>query len=110
LTAAIANNRLTMTVCFSEEDFDFLVAFAIYVRDKLSLYDDVFVRQILCGIAATESHVTPPANRCRLSMLDRGLETGIIFKRTIAEFLGVPLKVELRLLRSASEGLTKYGY
>jgi len=109
LTTAIANSSMTVTACFSDDDFDFLVDYASYVRDKLYLYENVFVREFLRGIWTTETRVAP-AKRCRLQMLDRGLETSTVFKRTIAQFLGVPLGKELHLLRDASSGLAEYGY
>lgn len=110
LTAAVASKSVTIAACFSGDgdDFDFLVSYAQYVRGKLKLFD-VFVCEFLRGILTTETHVAP-AKRCRLPMLDQGVETTIVFKRTIAQFLGVPLGKELHLLRAASPGLAEYGY
>lgn len=110
LIAAIANNVMTVSVAFTDNDFEFLTTFAADVRGRLDLYESVFVREILRGIAITNQSDVAPANRCHLPMLDRGAETGMMFKRTIAQFVGVPLGKELHLLRVASVGLSKCGY
>lgn len=108
LTTAIASNSVTIAACFNINDIDFLVAYATRVRGKLDLYENVFVREFLRGISTSETRVAP-AKRGNLEMLDRGLETTTVFKRLIAQFLGVPIGEELHLLRAASEALANYG-
>lgn len=76
----------------------------LYINEKLSLHE-VFVMDFLRGIAISSPHVHP-FNRSHLPMLDRGVETGQAFKRLIADFLGVPVGVELKLIRKASLHLT----
>ena len=109
LVAAIANNTWTIFLCFSGySDFNFLVSFASKVRRKLELHD-VFVREILRGIAIAKPHEAP-AHRCHLPLLDRGSETSTVLKKLIAEFLGAPLGKELHVLRKVSLSLMKSGY
>jgi hypothetical protein len=42
--------------------------------------------------------------------LNQGSETGIGFKRLIAEYSGVPLGEELRMLRATSLSLKEFGF
>ncbi|KAL7573183.1 hypothetical protein ACA910_018843 [Epithemia clementina (nom. ined.)] len=77
---------------------------ATHVQAKLAL-QATFVQDFLRGIAIVRYPHLPPAQRSTLSMLDRGVETSQAFKQLIAEFLGVPIGVELRILRKASVNL-----
>lgn len=112
LTTAIANDTCTIVECFDgsrdDEDFETVVNFASRVRARLELYD-TFVRVFLCGIAIIRPHQSP-ATRCSLPRLDKGFETTITFKKSIADYLGVPMKEELHPLRTASTNLHKLGY
>lgn len=77
---------------------------AEHVQTILQIHH-VFVREFLRGIAIARPHI-PPAQRSPLVMLDRGVETSQAFKQLIAEFLGVPMGSELRVLRMALRNLT----
>jgi Domain of unknown function (DUF4116) len=67
----------------------FLESFFGIVEDKLSAHH-LFADLFLFGIAQPQ---------CFLSMLGQGHETSQSFKKTIAEYLDVPIGRELRLLR-----------
>jgi hypothetical protein len=112
LTTAIANDPCTILACFDglgvDEDFETVVELASRVRARLELHD-TFVRVFLCGIAIVTAHQSP-ATRCYLPRLDKGFETTITFKKSIAEYLGVPMKEEIHRLRVASTNLSKFGY
>jgi hypothetical protein len=73
------------------------------IQQQLDLHSS-FVVDFLRGIAIATPHV-PPARRCQLYMLDRGVETSQALKRLIGEYLGVPTGTQLRLLRQAKEQL-----
>lgn len=73
----------------SETKFRFLESFFVIVRDKL-LAHHLFCDLFLFGIAQPQ---------CILSMLGQGHETSQSFKKTIADYLDVPMGRELRLLR-----------
>ena len=90
----------------TDNDVDFLVAYATYVRGKLDLYENVLCPRVSSRNITTETALLSPT----LRMLDQGLETTTVFKRSIAQFLGVPIGEELHLLRTASEGLAKCGF
>jgi Domain of unknown function (DUF4116) len=75
-----------------------------HVQSKLDLHT-TFVRDFLRGIAITKPHL-PPARRSQLTMLDRGVETSEAFKQLIAEFLGVPVGANLKIMRIAMRNLT----
>ena len=86
------------------DDFIFLIDFALKVRAKVVSHDN-FVKRILCGMSA--SHVD---DRFHLPLLNQGNETSLVYKRLLADFLGVPMGTELRLLRQASMNLATWGY
>lgn len=99
LTLTSRNTISTQTLHSSEKD-----RLLLYINEKLALHE-VFVVQFLRGIAITSPHVHP-FNRSHLPMLDRGVETGQAFKKLIADFLGVPVGDDLKLIRNASVHLT----
>jgi hypothetical protein len=70
----------------------------------------ILVVEFLRGIAIHDQATIPPANRCLLPLLDRGLETSTAFKRKIVEYVDVPVGEELQSLRAASCGLEKFGF
>ena len=76
-----------------------------HVQEKLDLHR-AFMTEFLRGIAIATPHL-PPSRRSHLSLLDRGTETSEAFKRSIAEFLGVPLGNDLRRLRKCQENLQR---
>jgi hypothetical protein len=70
------------------------------MRGKLDLYENVLVQEFLRGISTSESRVAP-AKCCHMNARP-GLETTILFKHSIAQFLGFPFGEELHLLRIVS--------
>ena len=96
---AVANHHRALTGVMVSE-----VNFKTWVKDALDLHMN-FQRDFLRGIAINKPHV-PPAHRSQLSMLDRGVETSEAFKKLIAEFLGVPVKEDLRMMRQAWTNMT----
>ena len=96
---AVANHHRALSgVVVSEANFK------AWVKDALDLHM-TFVKDFLRGIAINKPHV-PPAHRSQLSMLDRGVETSQAFKQLIADFLGVPVKEDLRVMRQAWTNMT----
>jgi hypothetical protein len=85
------------------DDFQFLTEFAGIVRAQVQFHEN-FVR-ILCAMSSSTV-----SKNCHLPVLDQGKETSSAYKKLLAEFLGVPTGNELRLLRSASMNLAKWGY
>lgn len=107
---AVAASKTTLQA-FMHQDHNVmgdLVKFASQVREKLRVAD-VFIGEFLRGIDVVKPNVAP-ALRCRLPMLDKGYETGAALKKLIAQYVGIPLGEELRLLRGASENLEFWGY
>ena len=96
---AVANHHRAMSGAMVSEK-----AFKTWVKNALDLHM-TFVKDFLRGIAINKPHV-PPAFRSQLPMLDRGVETSQAFKQLIAEYLGVPVKEELRMMRQAWTNLT----
>jgi Domain of unknown function (DUF4116) len=91
---AVANHHRALSgVLVSETDFK------DWVKNALDLHM-TFVKDFLRGIAINKPHV-PPARRSQLAMLDRGVETSQAFKQLIADFLGVPVKDDLKIMRQA---------
>jgi hypothetical protein len=113
LLEAVARDSTTIVEWFdclnSGDDFGFLCQFAMKVRSKLAVHR-LFVVEFLRGIAIHDQATIPPANRCKLPLLDLGLETSTAFKKKIAEYVGVPTGEELQSLRAASCGMEKFGY
>ena len=87
------------------DDLTFLFSFALKVRAKIVSHDN-FVKRVLCGMSAR--HVD--GDGFHLPLLDQGDETSLAYKKLLAEFLGVPMGSELRLLRRASTNLAIWGY
>lgn len=112
LSIAVANCIETVNLCFNplmQDDFDFLALFASYIRSRLELYES-FVSTFLCGISVVRPPAQAPSIRCQLPRLDQGTETSVSFKRTIAQFAGIPFGAELRTLRKVSLNLKKLGF
>jgi hypothetical protein len=106
---AVGTSRKTLQVYYHEGAvIGNLIKFAREVREKLKVAD-TFILEFLRGIDVVTPHVAP-SKRCRLPKLDRGYETGAGFKKLIAQYAGVPLGKELRLLRAASANLEFWGY
>jgi len=83
-----------------DEDFLFLVKFALGVRERLEVHTG-FVQGVLCG---TTRDIKP------LSVLNQGRETTYAYTKLIADFLGIPKGQELRRLRHASSHLAAWGF
>jgi hypothetical protein len=73
----------------TEHKLRFLKSFRVIVHEKLSAHH-LFYDLFLMGIVQPQ---------CFLSMLGQGPETSLSFKKTISEYLDVPVGQELRLLR-----------
>lgn len=86
------------------DDIQFITEFAKEVREKVRSHEN-FVKRILCGMSTGKS-----VTICRLPLLDQGQETSLAYKKLLAEYLGIPIGKELRLLRRASLNLAKWGY
>ena len=71
------------------------------MKEKLFVHE-LFFKTILCGIWQSADN-----SPCALPLLSQGSETTMSYKRAIAEFLGIPTGRELRLLRRASEYLSR---
>ena len=111
MLAAVASSRKALQY-FTHKDhgLDKMLEFATLARERLALVDG-FVTNFLGGISI------PPAKRrrgaknlCHLPLLDFGYETGAGIKGRIAEFAGIPMGPELKLLRPALENLKFWGY
>ena len=92
-----------LAYCCTRNDFEFMVGFAKSIRNELGEFDD-FVKYILGSI-----DLSGGAN-CPFNLLDQGWDTSLVYKRLIAEYLGVPHGSKLKLLRQASANLAKWGY
>jgi len=86
----------------SGEDFRFLVDFARKVRKRLESHESF--TSFLCGMKIN------PETHCKLSLLEQGRETSMGFCTLIAEYVGIPIEKELRLLRQASVNLARWGF
>jgi hypothetical protein len=111
LFAAMANKRiallswddLTAENGWGQEDMvDVFVDASETVRDKLQSHD-IFVKLMLGCMMATPGESTP------LTLLNQGKETSLAFTKPIAEYLGVPMGEELRMLREARKNLALMG-
>ena len=68
---------------------------------------DTFLRSFLGAI--TRPSLQDHGGRCVLPLLNQGSETAIAHKRTIAEFLGIPMGNELWVLRQAAANINVPG-
>ena len=50
------------------------------------------------------------SKNCHLPLLDVGMETGMALKKLIAEFAGIPLGHDYKLLLNAEKHLELFGY
>ena len=96
---AVANHHRALLAVIYQE-----ASFRKWVKAKLDLHL-TFVKDFLRGIAINKPHV-PPAKRSSLHLLDRGIETSQALKQKIAEFVGVPVGEELKIMRQAWTNLT----
>ena len=103
---AVGQSRMTLSHndYHSGKQFVLLTKFSSTVRERLET-SDAFILTFLRGISTFEQHCAP-AKRCRLPLLD----TGDDIKRLIAQFAGIPVGKEVRLLRAALENLEFWGY
>lgn len=85
-----------------DDEEDFWVDAFRTVQEKLQSHD-VFVKVMLGGIMTSKGGSTP------LSLLNQGTETSSAFIKPIAEYLGVPMGEELRMLRKARKSLAFMG-
>jgi len=53
---------------------------------------------------------TSTSKNCHLPLLDVGMETGMALKKLIAEFAGIPLGHDYKLLLNAEKHLELFGY
>lgn len=101
LTVAVANTARTIIDCFrsrSDEDIERVVSFSSRIYSRLEVHD-TFMRVFVCGISASRPHEAP-ASRCKLPLLDRGIETSVAFKKSIARFAGIPVGAELACFKA----------
>jgi hypothetical protein len=82
------------------DDFVFWTEFAAWVHDQV-LAQESFVSLILGGIMSSS---------CHLSVLNQGYETSLVYKKLLAEFVGIPMGKRLAVLRKASANLVRWGY
>jgi hypothetical protein len=82
---------------------DFWIGAAKTGQDKLRSHD-IFVKLMLGGMMASTDGSTTP-----LTLLNQGKETSLAFTKPIAEYLGVPMGEELRMLREARKNLAFTG-
>jgi hypothetical protein len=82
------------------DDFVFWTEFAVWVHDQV-LMQESFVSLILGGIMSST---------CHLSVLNQGYETSLVYKKLLAEFVGVPMGQRLAVFRKASANLVRWGY
>jgi hypothetical protein len=108
---AIGSSRKTPQAFNHREGNDLLelIDFAQKTRERLDVAE-TFILHFLRGIAVETTPRRAPKKRCHLPRLDCGYETSTNFKCEIAEFAGVPMGPQLKLLRSASANLAFWGY
>jgi hypothetical protein len=75
-----------------------------YVTEKLKVHE-TFENTFSCGIAVARPRL-PPHRRSGLTLLDQGTETSQALKKLIAEFVGVPMGIDLVYLRKALQHLS----
>ena len=78
--------------------------FSSSLQQKLDL-QKTFMNCFLRGIAIVPEPTVPPALRSPLTLLDKGQETSEALKKLVAEYLGVPVGSQLKLLRTAQSVL-----
>jgi hypothetical protein len=112
LMNAIVNNSATCTItaCFNNNSFDFLITYATHVRGKLDLYENV----LLCPRVSSRN-IYERDSRCAsqmlsFEMLDRDLRDNHCIQTFNCSILVVPFDEELHLLRIVSEDLTECGF
>lgn len=105
LLAAWAHSQGVGDVFLAREQYRLVTNFASRVRAKLRDHD-IFLRTILCGTHAKGSGSSP---LCHL-LVQLGEETSLVFRKRLAEFLGIPTGKELGKLRQASKHLELWGY
>ena len=74
------------------------------IQSRLDLHS-TFLLDFLRGIAVSPQPNVAPNVRSQLRMLDRGVETSQAFKALIGEYVGVPTRGKLKLLRQAMQKL-----
>jgi hypothetical protein len=99
--------------------FSILTDFAKYVHEKVIQHEQ-FVTLILGGIKFAEppsygNHTEPidqsgSVESSCLAILNQGDETSLVYKRLLAEFVGIAVGNEANVLRQASINLARWGY
>ncbi len=100
LTAFAAHPNLPYYA--ADDDFSFLVAFARNVRDRLEIHDS-FIELVLCSMDL-------PSSTNIFATLNQGRHTTLQYKKSIAEYIGLPMGSYLVKLKSASEHLAIWGF
>ncbi len=100
LTAFAAHPNLPYYA--ADDDFSFLVAFARNVRDRLEIHDS-FVELVLCSMDL-------PSSTNIFTTLNQGRHTTLQYKKSIAEYIGLPMGSYLVKLKKASEHLAIWGF
>ena len=91
-------------------DFEFITGFAAKVRERLVAHDN-FVKVVLCAMSPqTKSNNKLSDDEGHLRTLDQGSETFLAYRVLLAQFMGIPVGRELRLLRRTSVNLAAWGY
>jgi Domain of unknown function (DUF4116) len=85
-----------------KDAYEFWIDTSKTVRDKLHAHD-IFVKLMLGGMMASTGESSP------LTLLNQGKETSLALTKPIAEYLGVPMGEELRMLREARKNLALFG-
>lgn len=107
--AAFGSSPYLPYECALGEDFSFLVKFARTVRNYLQVHS-TFMKYILGSIDTADVDDQRGNSDCPLGLLNQGRETSLVYKKRIAEYVGLPSGERLRLLRSTSEKLAKWGF
>jgi len=111
VTAAASKFEGALVRCFDclggvAADVDFLYDLATKVRSKLEAFDAF--KAFLCGIDIVRGGDGGGNGVC-LNLLDCGGDTGASLKKSVAEFVGVPVGKELRGLRALRKQLVEVG-
>jgi hypothetical protein len=85
------------------EDLCFLMEFSQHVRRQIAQHQ-VFVQLILCSIFGD------PGPHCKFPVLNQGNETTAVYLHRLADYMDIPSGKTIRLLRSASRNLSRWGY
>lgn len=102
--AAFANDTRAIQFFSGAKDFEFMVGFAQWTREKIE-ENDTFENQVV----ATMSKPTAKNSTCQLGMLNQGPELLKFYKETLSSFLGLPDARRLGTLRAASNNLLAWG-